>query len=240
MCDKAESVGISVRLKRRDGEKVSAGETIAELTGTPASIISGEDLLLGFIAKPSGVATAARLSRERAGRIRVVCGGWKKVPAENKALLRGAVEAGGIKSRILPEPFLYIDKNYIRLLGSIEGAMNAAKAFPERAVAIQVRGETAPIEDEALRAARLGACVIMVDTGKIDDLRKCSAILRQNDLRRQLELSLAGGIRLEDLPGLNAEDIDVVDVGRSILDAAMLDIRYDILRQNGRKAQKSK
>lgn len=40
---------------------------------------------------------------------------------------------------------------------------------------------------------------------------------------------LAGGITLDDLPGLASADLDVVDLGRALIDAPLLDLRYQVM-----------
>lgn len=198
------------------------------VAGNPMQVVRGEDSLLGIIGKVSGVATAAYEALSRAGRLRVVCGGWKKVPAILKNELRDAVKVGGLDTRIASGPFLYLDKNYVRILGSLVAAMESASKLPGRTVAVQVRGETAPIGEEAVTATRCGAQILMVDTGRVGDLREVSTALRRENLRQGIEIAFAGNVRLGDLERLQDEDVDVVDIGRAILDAPLLDFRYDV------------
>lgn len=224
----AEKMDLEVRLHAKTGDFVGAQMIVADFLGSPLNIIRGEGSLLSFVSKVSGVATAARRAVTNAGNIRVVCGAWKKVPHEYRNALRSAAEIGGVESRISFRPFLYMDKNYIRIFRSIEAAIDAARLLPDRITVIQLKGETAPIEEEALRAARSGANIIMVDTGNIPDLRKCSAILRKEGLRELVQISFAGSILLSDIEDIKREDVDIIDVGRAILDAPLLDFRYDI------------
>ena len=74
------------------------------------------------------------------GHCRIVSGGWKKMPIEIKDHIRKAALDGGIKVRILHKPFVYLDKNYVRIFGGIKRAIQAVSSL-ERPVVIQVRGE---------------------------------------------------------------------------------------------------
>ena len=224
----AKVLGLRTAIQAPSGTRVIPGSIVAVVLGNPLQIVRGEDALLGIISKVSGVATAAHAAVRRAGRIRVVCGGWKKMPATLKHELRDALKVGGLDSRIAPGPFLYLDKNYVRIFGSIAGALNAAGRLPGRTVCIQIRGETAPVAEEAIVAAKGGARVVMVDTGRVEDLREVSAALVRLGLRKQTEIAFAGSIALNDLERLRDEDVDIVDVGRAILDAPLLDFRYDV------------
>lgn len=228
MAEQAKELGLKVRLEQASGAMVVAGMNVATFWGNPLQVIRGEDRLLGELGKSSGVATAARRALQAASGFQVVCGAWKKIPFDLKSRLRSALQYGGIDQRILAEPFVYLDKNYLRLFGSVPKALRAAARLPDRAVALQVRGETAPIETEVRQAAELGARVIMVDTGSLPELRSCAALLRQTGLREKVKLAFGGGIGLDDLPGLQGEDLDLVDMGRAIIDAPILDLRYEL------------
>lgn len=231
LAGKAGEIGLEITVHAPSGSPLAAGQKIASLQGDPLQIVQGEDYLLGLISKASGIATMAAKAVVMAGRVRVVSGGWKKIPREMKDTARAALAAGGVGMRILDQPFLYLDKNYLRLFGSLEAMFEAAAAMPDRAVSVQIRGETAPIADEAVIAARLGARIVMVDTGKVADLRICAASLKEMGLRDRVLLAFAGGVRVGDLPGLQREDLDIVDIGRAILDAPLLDFRYDIIKE---------
>lgn len=231
LAGKAGELGLAVTVHVPSGAPLSTGQKIVSLQGDPMQIVQGEDFLLGLISKASGIATAAAKAVRLAGRIRVVSGGWKKIPRELKDTARAALTAGGAGMRILDQPFLYLDKNYLRIFGSLEEMFKAAAALPDRAVSVQIRGETAPIADEAVEATRLGARIVMVDTGKVADIRVCAARLREVGLRDRTLLAFAGGVRVDDLPGLQKEDLDIVDIGRAILDAPLLDFRYDVIKE---------
>jgi len=226
----ARALGLRITVYVHSGSEVQAGKRIALVTGNPVQVVRGEDILLGIISKVSGVATAAREAVRKAGSIKVVCGGWKKMPLKLKQELRMALKMGGAHMRICTEPFIYLDKNYIRIFGSLPKAIDAARLLPGRAIVIQLRGDTGPIEEEALIAARYGSQVIMVDTGHLDDVRSVSRALQKRGLRRKVQLAFAGGIKLDDLEKLCHEDLDIVDIGRAILDAPLMDFCYNTVK----------
>jgi len=174
------------------------------------------------------VASAAARASSAAGRIRVVCGAWKKMPWESKQALRRAITTGGMPTRLVDQNFLYLDKNYVRMLGGIRPTLAAARSVGQRMLAIQLRGETLPIGDEAIQAVKAGADVMMVDTGRLVDARKVSSALRAHGARKQVSIAYAGGLRIEDLRQLQDEDIDIVDIGRAVIDAPLLDMSMDV------------
>ncbi|MDD1768498.1 MAG: hypothetical protein LUQ55_00770 [Methanomassiliicoccales archaeon] len=225
----AAEIGLSVETIVRDGDRVEASGAIAFVAGTPKQISLAEDCLIGLIAKTSGIATAARkavvLSRKK---VRIVSGGWKKVVHPIKEEIREAIRIGGVGVRITDKPFVYLDKNYVRMFGSISDALLSVASFKDRIKVVQIRGETGEISEEGVEAARKGAGVVMVDTGNTADLESVSAGLLAAGLRRKVEIAFGGSISLDDIPRFLDMDVDILDIGRAIIDAPMLDIGLDV------------
>ncbi len=224
-----EEIGVTFLTLLPEGAPLRAGTVVAEFAGGPKQMALCEEVLIGAVAKCSGVATAAARARQSAGRLRVVCGAWKKMPGELKQALRRAISTGGMPTRLVDQNFVYLDKNYVRMLGGISPTLCEAHKLGQRVTAIQIRGETAPIGEEALAAAIAGADVLMVDTGRIEDARKASAFLHAHGVRTRVLIAYSGGLAIADLPTLQDEDIDIVDIGRAVIDAPLLDMSMDIV-----------
>ncbi len=228
--NRAKEIGLRVLKALPSGAEVRKGDIIAVIEGNPKQIAIAEDLLIGIIAKASGVATAARKAVELAkGKIRVVCGAWKKMPIEIKELLREAIAIGGAGIRIIDKPFVYLDKNYVRIFGGIKNTLEAVKGIENRLKVIQVRGETKDIVEEAIEAVRYGANIIMIDTGDLSHIERVSKALRERGLRNKVLLAFGGNIKLEHIPILAEKDVDIIDVGREIIDAPLLDMKLDVI-----------
>lgn len=226
----AENLNLQVRVTVKEGEMILPGCPLMELTGNPVDLAVAEDRVGGWIGKASGVATAANFFKVvLPDRLRVVCGGWKKLPLPWRSLLRRAVSLVGLETRIADPPFVYLDKNYIRMLGGIEATLKAVAGLPGQK-AIQLRGEWGEITAEADLAVAGGAHILMADTGRVEDVARLSGHLRRLGVRERICLAFAGGITQNDLPLLREMDLDVVDVGRAVLDAPMADLRFEIER----------
>ena len=123
-------IGMTAKIQLADGTLVKAGTVITEIVGSPKEIALAEERLIGLMAKPSGIATAtARFVARAGGRMRVVSGAWKKLPFSQKEMIRQAIVVGGAAPRIAEWPFLYIDKNFVRMHGGLEETMAAAGRF---------------------------------------------------------------------------------------------------------------
>ncbi len=222
---------ISAVFHKQDRDTVLAGENVLTLAGTPKEIAIAEEFIIGMLSKSSGIATAARQAVDMAGKMRIVSGAWKKMPPEIKFIVREAVSHGGAYFRVVDDPFLYLDKNFVCMLGGIKETLRAVENRPELKC-IQIKGHTGDIAEEAALAAMNGAGVIMLDTGNIEELRKVSRKLQEIGYRSKVRLAFAKGIKLQDIRKLRAEDIDILDIGVQIIDAPLLDMKLDVVRSS--------
>lgn len=227
----ASATGMKASWKKVSGESVTMGEEIARFSGTPEQVARFENMVIGLISKPSGIATAAHQAKSLAdGKIRLVSGGWKKHPFPIRSIILEAVTSGGIAHRLLDEPFVYLDKNYARIFGGISNALRAVAPLPGAKV-IQLRAEFGPIADEAREALSLGAQVLMVDTGSWQHLDDVLAVIRKNRASHEVKVAFGGGIKLENIPALVRRGVDILDIGSAILDAPWLDLSYDVMKE---------
>lgn len=213
-----------------DGMELKEGKPVFEATGDAVTVSLAEERLLGMIGKPSGVATSARgLVALADRRIEVVCGAWKKVFPQTKEDLRKAIRVGGAGIRITNPPFIYVDKNYVRIIGGVGRSVCRAAAFPGRTVVVQIKGEFKGIGDEAIEAAQAGAHIIMVDTGNVEDIRMVSQALSHKALRKDVKIGFGGAVTPDALERVIEAGEDIVDVGRAIIDAPIIDFRFDVM-----------
>ena len=97
----AQELGLELLLLLEEGNEVIPGSVLARYKGNPKQIAKGEEHLIDLLAKPSGIAAAARAFVSAAGdRPRIVSGAWKKLPMSQKQMIRSSVEAGGADFRM--------------------------------------------------------------------------------------------------------------------------------------------
>ncbi len=232
VAEEAGRLGLFLESVAEEGAQVRAGDVVARLRGTPKQLAVAEEVLIGLMAKPSGIATATREFVKEAGpKPRVVCGAWKKMPPQLKEAIRRAIVAGGGSFRITKGPFVYLDKNYIEMLGGIDGCMAAASGFNGREMVVQVKGRYKDVAEEACEAAARGASIVFIDTGNREDIARVSAALGDARLRERVKIAFAGNIGLEDIAELKSMDVDILDIGRAIVDAPLLDMRMEVMAE---------
>jgi nicotinate-nucleotide pyrophosphorylase (carboxylating) len=231
--NETEKAGLSLQYIVEDGSRVNRGDEILRIAGSPRQIMAAEEVFIGLLAKSSGIATNARKFVEAAaGRPKVVCGAWKKMPGALKDVIRNAVSLGGVSPRMVTGPFVYLDKNYVELLGGIKKSLDAVAHLRNHSKVVQIKGRYRDIALEACEAAESGADIVFVDTGETDDIAAVARKLVQTGLRSRVKLAFGGGVSIEKIGTLKTLDVDIVDVGRQIVDAPLLDMRLEIIEMH--------
>ena len=224
-----ERLGIGLKRCRKSGTRIKRGDVVATIEGNAKQLALGEEELIGWISKASGIATAASVAQEAAGRnLKIVSGAWKKMPSPIKDLVRQAIVDGGIHYRIAEKPFVYLDKNYVRMLGGVSRTLRYVKDMKGQTLVIQLKQG---LLREALLAAQEGADIIMIDTGRKEDIERVDSTLKAKGLRGHIKIAFGGNVRINDLKDLKRMPVEIVDIGQAIVDAPLLDFRMDIVRK---------
>jgi len=224
---------ISIVKCRKDRTRVKTSDVIVVVEGSAKEIAVAEEQFLGWISKASGIATAAAKARAAAGkRMKVVSGAWKKMPPPIKDMVRQAVLDGGLQFRISEPPFIYLDKNYVKILGGVKKALQSVDESKSVTSIIQLKSEGQTLLAESLLAANMGANIIMIDTGRKEDIEEVDRALRKEWLRDRVKIAFGGSVRIEDLIDLRRKPVEIVDIGRAIVDAPLLDMRMDVLKKS--------
>ncbi|MCB2101248.1 MAG: hypothetical protein KDE22_10290 [Rhodobacterales bacterium] len=227
---KAEALGCTALFALEDAQEATPDAPVLVLRGTAKALAIAEDCVPGAIGKFSAIARATRLARDlAAGRVRVVSGAAKKMPIEIKEQVRRAIHLGGGSGRIADGPFVYLDKNYVRMFGGVGPTLEAVAPMEGYIKTIQLRGLVEDIATEARTAVALKADILMVDTGRLSDLDLVAEIVRAAGRRDSTTIAFSGDIELADIPRIATHDVDILDVGRAVIDAPMVDIKFDVV-----------
>jgi len=229
LVEKGTKIGVRFLFVLNDISSIKYRTVVARFIGSPKQIAICEDHLIGAISKYSGIATAASRAKQNSKeKVKIVCGAWKKMPTEIKPFIRRAVEVGGLKTKIVDEDFVYLDKNYIRMFGSIRETLKSVEKMKGKVKSIQIRGETNLIEVEALEAIESGANILMIDTGRIKDVQNVLDVLEKENKRNLVKVAFAGNIKISEIDKLTNLDIDILGIGRQIIDAPLLDMSLEV------------
>ncbi|MET0727236.1 MAG: carboxylating nicotinate-nucleotide diphosphorylase [Acidimicrobiales bacterium] len=211
-----------------DGELIAPGQVVGTVSGSMASILTGERTALNFLCHLSGVATLTRRFADAAasgGTARV----WdtRKTTPGLRAIEKAAVRAGGaVNHRGNLSEWVMFKDNHLAVLG-IEEAVAAAKAaWPGKLVHVEVTDL-----DELDQALRAGADAILLDNMSPEEalasVDVAAAWAAQHGGHRPL-LECSGGITIETAAAYSATGVDLLSTSQITQSAPALDIGLDI------------
>lgn len=117
-----------------EGTAVRDGETLAELSGSAAAVLSGERTALNFLARLCGIATLARKFVDALAGTRTRIRDTRKTTPLLRALEKYAVRTGGgVNHRFGLYDAILIKENHIALAGGVKPALDRAHAFAAQA-----------------------------------------------------------------------------------------------------------
>jgi nicotinate-nucleotide pyrophosphorylase (carboxylating) len=210
---------VAVTIRRRDGERCMPGDTVAELHGSAASMLTAERTALNLMQRMSGIATLTRRFVDAAGG-RITILDTRKTTPTLRALEKYAVRAGGgTNHRGGLDDGVLIKDNHIRLAGGVHEAMKRMKAAkPE--MAIEVEAQSLAQVSDAIAA---GADIILLDNLSTADINEA---IRRIGGRTKVELS--GGVTLERVAELAATGAHYVSVGALTHSAPAIDLSFEL------------
>jgi len=213
--------GISMQLRCPEGGKVSAGETIAVVTGPARSLLTAERTALNFLCKLSGIATATAslVNAVRGHNARIVC--TRKTTPGLRVLEKYAVRAGGgANHRFALDDAVLIKDNHIAIAGDIRTAIERARSAIGHMVKIEVEVDTLDQLEMALQA---GVDAVLLDNMSLEDLAQAVARVGGRAITEA-----SGRITRASVAAIAATGVDLISVGWLTHSAPILDIGLDV------------
>ena len=231
----ARVFGTSIRAEatRRDGERISPGETLAVLEGDLAQIVTLERTLLNLIGRMSGVATLTRKYVDAVAGTRATILDTRKTTPGLRLLEKYAVRCGGGSShRLGLYDAVLVKDNHIAgipldsLPGELARASRAIRA--ERPILFfEVEVDTLEQFERVLRVERGLIDIVLLDNLGPDALR--DAVRMRDRAGSAILLEASGGVRLETVRALAESGVDRISAGALTHSAVSADIGLDIL-----------
>jgi nicotinate-nucleotide pyrophosphorylase (carboxylating) len=217
---------LELRWEGDDGDRVSAGKAVAQVTGRLAPILTAERTALNFLGRLSGVATlTARFVdavAESGGSLRV----WdtRKTTPGLRTLEKAAVRAGGgANHRGNLSDWVLLKDNHLELFGITAAVARARERWPGRTVHVEC-GDL----DQVREAVAAGADALLLDNMSPDEVRAVVAEVRARHPRRPL-IEISGRVDLDSIGAYAATGADLVSVGALTHSAPVLDIGLDVV-----------
>ncbi len=191
--------GLDVSSNVSDGDTISMGDIILEVTGKAKDILAGERLALNFMGRMSGIATETRKlvdACKKINPIAQIAATRKTTPGfrffEKKAVILG----GGYPHRMRLDDAFLIKDNHLKMVPTIEEAISRAKTSKYGAQGKVVEIEVESFED-AKKAAEAGAHVIMLDNMTPEQAKM--AYYKIKNINNEILVEISGGITPENI-----------------------------------------
>jgi nicotinate-nucleotide pyrophosphorylase (carboxylating) len=193
-----------------DGARISAGETLFEISGRARPVLTGERTALNFLQLLSGTATEARRYVDAVEGTGCTILDTRKTLPGLRTAQKYAVRCGGADNhRIGLYDMVLIKENHIATAGSIAAAIAAARrTAPGLKVEVEVEVESLQEFEQALAAA---PDVIMLDEFSQADMR--AAVARNREHARPVKLEASGSVSLATVREIAQTGVDYISVG---------------------------
>jgi len=206
----------------RDGDRLAAGQIIAELDGRLRTILTGERIALNFLQRLSGIATATARYVEAVRDFSVKILDTRKTAPGLKIFDKYAVRVGGGQNhRMGLYDGVLIKTNHIRAAGGIAKAIERARRSAPTTLRIEVEVKNLKELQEALDA---GADIIMLDNMSLEEIRQAVKIAHGRAL-----LEASGGVNLENVREIAATGVDFISVGALTHSVKAIDMHLEVL-----------
>jgi len=208
----------------QDGDRLTAEQALATVSGSIASILSGERTALNFLQRMSGIATLTDLYVSAVdGTNASIVDTRKTVPGLRRLDKYSVHIGGGRNHRMNLSDGVLIKDNHIAALRStgntLEQLINEARATVSHTLKIEVEVESV---EGAISAASAGADIVMLDNMNPDDMR--SAVAHISD---QCIVEASGGVTLANVAEVASSGVDFISIGALTHSPMALDISLD-------------
>jgi nicotinate-nucleotide pyrophosphorylase (carboxylating) len=223
-----ELLGCAVEGLAEDGDAVEPGQTLLEVKGPAAALLSGERTALNIVGRMSGIATVtARIVDEVADTSpgTRVAATRKTLPGLRDLDKRAVEHGGGDTHRFRLDDCVLIKDNHLELVPSVtEAVLRAREAVSfTKKIEVEVRSL-----EEAEEAALAGADIIMFDNMAPLEMRRCLAELEERGLRTGFIYEASGGITPENAADYAASGVDIISLGALTHSVRSIDVKLEI------------
>jgi nicotinate-nucleotide pyrophosphorylase (carboxylating) len=225
----AEALGLQVTVEVTDGDEVKNGQVLMNLCGDAATILTIERTLLNLMSRMSGIATATRNLTKKIKKAHLktrIAATRKSAPGLLYFDKKAVVVGGGDAHRLHLDDLILIKDNHIVAAGSLEEAVKSAKERASFCKKIEVEVTSAA---EALKAADLGADIVMLDNFSPEQIREAVTQFKKEGFFGRVLLEASGGISAENVLEYATAEVDLISLGELTHSVKALDISLEIV-----------
>jgi nicotinate-nucleotide pyrophosphorylase (carboxylating) len=219
--------GVAVQQYAPDGKPVHSDQVLMELSGKAHAILLVERTALDLIGRMSGIATRTHefTAIVKAVNPKVVVAATRKTCPGLRSLDKKAVVLGGGEPHRLSLSDQVLIKDNHLVLVSMEQAIRAARET-SRYKKIEIEVATA---DDAIRAATLGADIIMLDNMSPGEVQATLERLSERGLRKGVVVEVSGGIDETTIADFARLDVDLISMGALTHSVSNFDVNLTVI-----------
>src|ERR1700747_133963 len=220
---------IDIRIARRDGDEVVAGDLIIEVRGLARSILKAERVALNFLQRLCGVATLTRQFVDAVGNHPAKILDTRKTTPGLRALDKAAVVAGGgVNHRSGLFDMVLVKDNHLAALGGLSGFADQIRQLRKERPNIRIEVEADDLEQARAFIEIDGIDVILLDNMVPAQIREALALRRNN-----IKFEASGGITLKNVRRIAATGVDYISIGALTNSAPAVDLGLEMTHVHG-------
>jgi len=209
--------GARVVWRAADGERITSGMRLCDITGSSRALLTAERSALNFLQLLSAVATTTRRYVDAVtGTRAAILDTRKTLPGLRVAQKHAVTVGGGMNHRMGLWDAILIKENHIAAAGGVKPALSAAAKLADRAQWIQIEVETLGQLREAVGA---GVKMVLLDNMTLEQMREA---VQWTAGRALLEAS--GGITLDNVRAIAETGVDRISIGALTKDISAVDL----------------
>lgn len=218
---------LTITAHAAEGERLSPGSLLLEISGPTRSILSGERTALNFLGRLCGIAALSHRYADAVKGTGVTLLDTRKTTPGWRLLEKQAVKAGGCTNhRMGLHDAVLVKDNHLAALGDLS-------LLPPVIARLRSEHPGLPIEIEADTLDQLktllgmqGIDVILLDN--MSPAQMSEAVALRKKLAPAVLLEASGGVTLESIPGIAATGVDRISVGALTHSAANADLSLEM------------
>ena len=217
--------GIDVELLVADGERFTAGQRLAVITGPARAVLTAERIGLNFVQRMSGIATLTAEYVKRVNGTKAHIADTRKTTPGLRAFERHAVVCGGGHNhRFSLSDAVMAKDNHLAVLTAggkdLTTELARVKAALPHTMKLEVEVDRI---DQIAPVLAAGVDIIMLDNFSIDQLREGVSLIAGRAI-----VEASGGVNLDTVAAIAATGVDIISVGALTHSARALDLGLDI------------
>jgi len=190
---------------KNDGNNISKGDKLAEISGKSVSILQAERVALNFLQRMSGIATLTNKFVRQIASFKAKLLDTRKTTPMLREFEKYAVRVGGgFNHRFGLYDMVMLKENHIRAVGSITAAVNRIK---KHTTSYKIEVEVTNLR-ELEEAARCGVDRIMLDNMSLSEMREAV-----KKISGKVELEASGNVTLETIGKIAETGVDFISSG---------------------------